>query len=93
MADHLLGIDRVDEGGVDWTFSCAHDPDDTRWFSRDPDGSITSHDCWLMSWWDGCGPELLNLEDGVTRIPMPVRPDDGWDYDNAGSLVADEGAP
>ena len=26
-------------------------------------------------------------------IPMPVRPDDGWDYDNAGSLVADEGAP
>lgn len=90
--DHVLKVDLKD---AHWGFStclelvCKHADDDPSWWSLGEDGSVSSHDCWFYSWWDGIGAEIL-AGDGWPenpRFPVPVRPSDDWDYENGGTIV------
>ena len=92
MSDHLLRLDEVDSWGPAWKLTCHHNAK-SRWFSTDKEGVVESEDCWLATWWEGLGSELLNLKDVSMRFPMPVRPSDDWDYDNGGRLVCETEDP
>lgn len=71
-ADHHL---RQSGNPTEWDFTCDHEPGG-RWFSTDEDGSPLSDDCWLMSWWEEEGTELIS-EDLSIRWPAgPVIPVD-----------------
>lgn len=90
MTAHLLHLDEVDEGEAIWRFTCHHDEDDPAWIYRLPDGTpdpTNLGDCWLESWWDAEGGELLDLRGPIMTFPVPVGPSDDWDYDNGGSIT------
>ncbi len=101
MADHFLYLTGIDGGYAEWDFACNHSDADRKWWPTNPDGTpIYTIDgdecsyCWLWSWWDGLGNELIGniaLPKGVT-FPLPVRPSDDWNYDNGGTIVMDEEA-
>ena len=100
MSAHLLTIDGVDEGTPCWNLRCTHDKQDTAWWFRDEPnddgtpglwsiniGGDRIEGCWLQSWWEGVGAELINFSESVDAYPIHVRPSDDWGYDSGGSLV------
>jgi hypothetical protein len=89
MSDHLLYLDGIDGPSVYWQMTCEHDAGDPLWATCDRDGYIIDDACWLWSWWDEVGIDLVRIDGPITVLPVPVRPSDGWDYDNGGSLVWD----
>lgn len=96
-ADHLLHIDGIEEEGYpEWRFTCEHSPDDRRWWCTNPDGSFVEpagvDGCWFESWWGAIGSELIGRVKGPVTFPLPVRPSDGWDYEEGGSIVAERAA-
>lgn len=82
MADHYLDFDGDPRYG--WSLRCAHARGaDGWWTAAEQDGSKVSDDCWLMSWWDEMGMEMVTDSGqvewpGVVPIPMDVE-GDGWD--------------
>ena len=61
-----------------WKLRCDHRLDE--FFSTNEDGSFESTDCWLLSWWEELGMELVTSSPGVkwpgvTPIPLEVRGD------------------
>jgi len=92
MSNHLLHIDGIEEGHPYWRMTCEHAIGAAAWRYRKPDGSFTGDptECWLKSWWDDIGAELVVVRVPVTVLPIPVRPDVEWDYESGGSLVYDD---
>lgn len=90
QADHHL---RQSGNPTEWDLTCDHEPGG-RWLSIDEDGSPWSDDCWLMSWWEDAGTELLS-EDFSIRWPAgPVIPVEPKQWDEAPVLIpADLVAP
>jgi hypothetical protein len=89
--EHVLHIERVDEGYVEWCFECVHPEGVDRWRYKNPDGSIVEssspEECWFESWWSALGQELIMIDQPITSYPVAVRPSDDWDYDNGGTVV------
>ena len=95
--DHHLHIVEIYEGSAEFRMTCEHPPVDldSRWVTVRPDEDWqpdVEAGCWLMSWWDEIGSELLGIIKGPFVWPLPVRPCDDWNFDDAGALVVDEGA-
>ena len=91
---HVITMGVIEEGTVRWAFRCIHSPDDETWAVRNPDGTLwdsenpMAHGCWLYSWWEGLGQELIDAR--VTPpITLAVRPNAEWDYEDGGSLEWD----
>lgn len=42
-------------------------------------------ECWLQTWWEELGAELLDLKN--LEITIAVKPDDTWSYDESGCIV------
>jgi hypothetical protein len=64
----------------DWTLECVHEPGD--FFTADEDGTKTSDECWVQSWWEALSLDEMLVEDDwpdepVARIPVQVE-GDGW---------------
>jgi hypothetical protein len=69
-ADHLLHLKEIeDEGYVRFGLSCEHGPLtwSDRWSSARYGGY--AEECWLMSYWEGIGQELLSDD-----VPWPANP-------------------
>lgn len=94
MNAHHLHLDGIEGCGYPtWRFTCDHGPNDPAWIPRriedgEPDTDLG--DCYLASWWDACGDELIDAIPGPITFPIPVRPSDGWDFEDGGTLVRDE---
>ena len=89
MGDHLLHIDGIQEEGYPhWRLSCKHAAGG-RWRvvlqDGTPDPNFDNDECWLLSWWEHLGSELLDRFDGPITLPIPVEPKN-WDYDNGGTI-------
>lgn len=94
MSDHLLHLARIgEEGYAEFQFTCEHAMGAAKWRYRNPDGSYdgnSSTECWLKSWWDAVGSEILDAIEGpITQFPIPIKPSDDWDYDNGGTISFD----
>lgn len=81
-ADHSLHLDG--DPRWNWRLSCDHEPGG-RWASYENQGDAepVSEECWLRSWWDELGLEMLkdapDVWDGVTSVPIPLDHEgDGW---------------
>lgn len=83
--DHLLHITEVHDGYTSFDLTCEHTPD-SEW--NDPRHGGTG-DCWLKSWWEGFGNELLGPMDPPFVWPLPVT-NEGCGEDC--SIVKDEHA-
>ena len=97
-AQHQLTIKSIEDGCVYFDFQCLHEEpsaDHPEWATHrnfnnhEPDYELG---CWLMSWWEGIGNELVGRIDPPYVWPLPVRPNDDWDYEDGGWLVADREA-
>ena len=90
---HVVHLIEVDQGAVYWRFDCLHAAADEAWAYREQDGTISPSwrpgECWLESWWDAEGAELLDLNGDLLTFPLPVKPCADWDYDNGGVMVVD----
>jgi hypothetical protein len=88
VADHLLHIINVNEGFPLWKLTCEHDLDDKRWWFTYPNGEPVQppHGCYLADWWDAIGSEMFDSDGPITELPVPVEPNDDWDYDNGGTI-------
>ena len=88
MTDHLVHVDAIHDGYVQWRFECCHVPGG-QWRVTLPDGELDPNfdecDCWLMSWWDAMGSELLYADAPITSFPIAVEPHE-WSYDDGGTL-------
>ena len=92
MSAHLVHLHRLDEYGPSWVMTCNHTDDDPAWICHLPNGDPDPNGdgCWLMSWWAECGADLLDIDQPIRSLPIPVRPCDTWDYENGGTLTLDE---
>ena len=94
MADHLVTITAIEQGYPVWSFECRHGNSfgDRRWdcttATGEPDPAMAG-ECWLKTWWDELGSELLDITGPITALPIPVRPNSDWSFDDGGSLVRD----
>lgn len=93
MAAHLLYLDGIECNGYPrWRLTCEHAAVELarEWRSTmlnsepDPDWD----GCWLRSWWDEVGSELLEINQPIHSFPIPVKPGDDWSEDG-GSIVLD----
>lgn len=86
---HTLTIESVFNGSPHFALHCHHDPASWGHYDQETGEYSEADGCWLMSWWDGVGDELVNLPAPIECLPIPVRPSDDW-TDNGGSIVLDE---
>ena len=94
---HLLHLDGIEpEGYAMWRLTCEHAPDDDGWHpmvETSPVGVVGTvlerePECWLMTWWDAIGQELLGEFKGpIATFPIAVVPDGTWTFDDGGSIV------
>lgn len=87
---HTLTLIDVNQYGPNWKLECHHDKGsqtiDTRWQCRNEDGTVDDDsECWLQTWWEELGAELLDLKN--LEITIAVKPDDTWSYDESGCIV------
>ncbi len=84
MSAHTFTIHSIEEGNVCGEFECHHDSAD--WLGVDESGdALPLGECWLKSWWDGLGSELLNLQ-GL-NLTLPVAPSEAWTWGDGGVIV------
>lgn len=84
--DHLVTLDGVEEGYPQWRFECTHEMDQ-HWAGSDEEGNqLPVGECWLETWWDGCGDALLNLKGPL--LGVAVKPSGDWG-ESGGRIVLD----
>ena len=104
--DHLLHLTEIDCGAAYFKLTCEHpdpSPEHPQWACRRPpeapdtdddniDEPLWDEGCWLMSWWDAMGDELVTIKRDdmptTSRWPLPVKPSSDW-TDDGGSIVFD----
>lgn len=85
---HIITMGIIDQGWTNWAFRCLHPEDEEQWWTRREDGEVHGKECWLLSWWEGCGQELLEMN--VTPpLTLAVRPEGHWDFEDGGTLIWD----
>jgi hypothetical protein len=91
MTEHLLYLESADDWGPSWWMECRHGPS-PKWNQYTYEGVVhVDEQCWLQSWWENLGSELLKLKfakDAQPTFPLAVRPSDDWD-ENGGTLVVE----
>jgi hypothetical protein len=87
MADHTVRMTPDTDGYATYALVCHHG-DDVYW-STVEDGSRTPgpYECWIRSWFDELGGELLGAHDAWPTFEFPVRLDGGNGWDDAPILV------
>ncbi len=81
--DHTITLERVSEGRPYWTFRCHHDDHDPKWF---PSNEPVDLGCWLASWWEGVGDELLDAVRQTAAAGGDRVPWSGGDFRGGGKL-------
>ena len=96
MSDHLLHLTEIDCGSAYFKLTCEHpdpSPEHPAWacmpHPESPDYDEATADvpfwdegCWLMSWWDAVGDELVTIKASdmppAASWPLPVKPSSDW---------------
>lgn len=91
MREHELHITEMSDWGTSYKLYCCHDTL-PRWHQyADLDGTVrVAEECWLQSWWDNLGVELLDITFATQpHFPIAVRPSADFD-ENGGTIVMEE---
>lgn len=72
MTDHQLRL--TGHPVYDWELECTHDSGAPGWRTCDEAGEYVSDECWLRSWWDELGMEMVTDDDRHGPWPTPTGP-------------------
>lgn len=79
MTDHMLCLEGIIEGEAQWHLRCNHWPRHNR-----PDSwAVGGEPCWLQTWWENIGRELVTIDHDIRCFPVEVEPI-GWSFDSEG---------